>query len=100
IAVRTTGDARALVPAMRAVIRETEPYMAIDDVVTLAERYAASKREAVQSNAAAFAVGTAALLLASLGLYAIIAFAVAQRTREIGIRLAMGSTSGDVVRHF
>jgi hypothetical protein len=100
LVVRTSGDARAYVPSIRGAIHEVDPYVAIDDVITLAERYAGQRREAVQSNAAAFAVGAAALLLASLGLYAIIAFAVAQRTREIGIRLAIGATSGSVVRHF
>jgi predicted permease len=100
IAVRTSGDARDLVPQIRAAIREIEPFAAIGDISTLAERYAVKRREAVQSNLAAFAVGTVALLLASLGLYAIIAFAVEQRTREIGIRVAMGATSGGVVRHF
>jgi putative ABC transport system permease protein len=69
-------------------------------VATLAERYEAQAREETLSNAGAFAVGVAALVLASLGLYAIIAFGVAQRTREIGIRLAVGATARDVVRQF
>jgi predicted permease len=100
IAVRATGNARALVPQIRAGIREIEPFAAIGDVSTVAERYALRRREAVQSNLAAFAIGAVALLLASLGLYAIIAFAVEQRKREIGIRIAMGATSHSVVRHF
>jgi hypothetical protein len=100
IAVRTSGDARPYVAPIRAAIRELEPYAAVGNVITLAERYAGQRREELQSNAAAFAVGIAALLLASLGLYAIIAFAVTQRTREIGIRLAMGSTPRGIVRHF
>ena len=100
ILVRTSGDARPYVTPIRSAIREVNPYAAIGGVATLAERYASRRREELQSNAAAFAVGVAALLLASLGLYAIIAFAVTQRTREIGIRLAMGSTPVGVVRHF
>ncbi len=100
IALRTSGDARTYVPSIRAAVREADPFVAIDGVITLAEQYAGQQREAVQSNAAAFAVGAAALVLASLGLYAVIAFAVAQRTREIGIRLAMGATRGVVVRQF
>jgi predicted permease len=100
ITVRTTGEARLLVPSMRAAIREIEPFALINGVTTLAERYAGRRREAIQMNLAAFAIGIAALVLASLGLYAIIAFAVAQRTREIGIRLAVGATAGDVVRQF
>jgi predicted permease len=100
IAVRTSGDARPLVPRIRATIREVEPNAAVDDVRTLAERDADRRRQATQGNAAAFAVGAAALLLASLGLYAVIAFGVAQRTREIGVRLAIGASPDGVVRHF
>ena len=102
IAVRTfgTGSARAILPAIRAAMREVDPLAAVGDVATLAERYEARAREETLSNAGAFAVGVAALLLASLGLYAIIAFGVAQRTREIGVRLAVGATSADVVRQF
>ena len=102
IAVRTSGigSARGLLPAIRSAIREVDPIATVSEVTTLAERYEARSREQRLSNLAAFAIGFAALLLASLGLYAIIAFGVAQRTREIGVRLAVGATSGDVVRQF
>jgi predicted permease len=100
IAVRTTDDARDLVPQIRTAIREIDPFVAIRDVRTIAEQYASRKREAIQGNLAAFAIGAVALALASLGLYAIVAFAVEQRTREIGIRIAMGATPGGVVRQF
>ena len=101
IAVRSTGpDARALVPGIRSAIREVDPLATVGDVATLFDQYALRQRETALSHGAAFGIGAAALLLASLGLYALIAFAVAQRTREIGVRLAMGATPGDVVRHF
>jgi hypothetical protein len=100
IAVRTPGDARAFLPSIRAAIRDVEPLATVDNGATLAERYASRRREATQINLAAFAVGAAALALASLGLYAIIAFAVEQRRREIGLRMAIGATAGDLVRQF
>jgi ABC-type antimicrobial peptide transport system permease subunit len=101
IAVRSAGpDARPLVPLIRSAIREVDPFATVDEIATLAEQHARRQRETSLSNLAALAVGAAALLLASLGLYAIIAFSVAQRTREIGVRLAVGATPGNVVRHF
>ena len=100
INVRVAGDARALVPRIRSAVREADPLVAIGHISTLAEQFADQRQEAVEANLAAFAVGLVVLVLASLGLYAIIAFAVAQRTREIGVRLAMGATPVSVARHF
>ena len=92
----TRGRSRA--GALAAAVANVVPnaLMAWWDADLLADR----QRESLQSNAAALAVGTAALLLASLGLYAIIALAVAQRTREIGVRLAVGASPASVVRMF
>jgi predicted permease len=101
LAVRSLGpEARPLIPAIRSAIREVDPFTAVENMETLAEQHARRTRETALSHLGALAVGVAALLLASLGLYAIIAFSVAQRTREIGVRLAVGATPGDVVRHF
>ena len=100
MSIRVAGDARSLAPRVRSAVRDADPLAAIGNVSTLAEQYADKRREAVQSNLAAFAVGFIVLVLASLGLYAIMAFAVAQRTREIGVRLAMGATPIDIARHF
>jgi predicted permease len=100
IVVRTAGDARSFVPRLRAVLREVNPDLSIGNAVTVAESRAARDREAMLSNVAAFAVGAAALVLASLGLYAIIAFSIAQRGHEIGVRMAMGATPQDIVRYF
>jgi predicted permease len=102
IAVRVSEgrDAGRFMPQIRTTIRDVEPYATIGNAATLAEQVAHKKRETMQMNAAALAVSAAALVLASLGLYAIIAFAVEQRTREIGIRLAVGATPSRVVQHF
>jgi putative ABC transport system permease protein len=100
IMVRTSGDARRFMPQIRTTIRDVEPYATVGKVATLAEQAAQTQRETLQANAAALGVSIAALILASLGLYAIIAFAVEQRTREIGIRLAVGATPGGIVGHF
>lgn len=101
VAVRSAEPAaRPLVPQIRAAIREVDPFATAGMIATLAEQHARRERETALSHLAALGVGVATLLLASLGLYAIIAFAVAQRTREIGVRLAVGATPADVVRHF
>ena len=95
--VRTPLEPAAAVPAIREAVRRLDPNLPIGDIATLAQ-VRDTTLEVVSRPAwlvGAFAV--AAALLAALGLYGVIAHAVAERRREIGIRMAMGARSRDVV---
>lgn len=72
----------------------------IASITTLAEVAAAGMKEARWLQAGAAASGVIVLVLASLGLYGIVALGVAQRRREIGVRMALGARAGQVVQLF
>ncbi|HTE47627.1 MAG TPA: FtsX-like permease family protein [Gemmatimonadaceae bacterium] len=98
--IRTAGQVSDLTVAVRRVVREELPMAPIASITTLAEVAAAGMKEARWLQAGAAASGVIVLVLASLGLYGIVALGVAQRRREIGVRMALGARAGQVVQLF
>ena len=98
ILVRGRGTPAELVDPVRNAIGELDPGQAPYDIMTMTERraYNVWGERAMGQSFGVF--GGMALVLAVFGVYAVIAHSVARRTREMGVRLALGATPGDVVR--
>jgi len=98
VVARTEGDPASLVPGLREALREVRPSLPVTRLGTLEEHVGEALSAPRAAAAAMGAFSLLALVLATLGIYAVVSFAVARRAAELGIRIALGAARGRVVR--
>jgi putative ABC transport system permease protein len=97
LVIRTAADPTTHVPTLHRLVKEEAPTLALDSVMTMEDRVMTSLAKPRLYAVVLAWFGVFALLIAGVGLFGVLSFSVAQRTREIGVRSALGAQARDIV---